>query len=218
MKQLKYSALCAHFLRIHDQLTDEWQKSYLDACVSFLPHGTVMVGSDCIVEYINLKCKQDIPVGQRKPELIKSRVSQLNVTLQLTDTWRQFMRSEVQRQKTMQLKTKNEESTIKEIIRSLHDWFGDEWEGMRGKRKFGKLYADQAITVRPSERWEEEMETVQRHIDKLIRLINNIGKKPIVVDEVGSSEKGKGDPADSVEEDVEEEDEDEEEEVDVDDF
>lgn len=127
VKKTKYARETAVFIRICDQLCPAWRKAYLEACVTYLPHGTVMTGTDALVEYVNSVCKENIPVGKRTPEFIRKEVPKINLRLPLLKDWEEFWGEEHERQKTMQGSSEVEVKDRDDMMKLIEGWFGEKW-------------------------------------------------------------------------------------------
>jgi len=108
-------------------LTSEWEKAYLEGSITFMPHGTVKVGTDCFLEYLNNHSKKAIPVGQRDPDSIKAIVPKLSLWQALSDDWHAIVRGQHSNARDRQKVNVAERHTKDFIKNKLQTWFGNAW-------------------------------------------------------------------------------------------
>lgn len=100
----------------------------MGATLSYLPHGTVQVGTDAVIEHINNLSKMVVPVGQRSTEAIKRDIPKLNVRMPLIDVMEEFIGLQHEYQRTMQSSSTFEVSDRVDMLKLMKNWWSNQWE------------------------------------------------------------------------------------------
>lgn len=173
---MKYMRLCVVACRYNYMLVDPWRVAYLDAWTSHMRHSTVEVGTDAVIEWVNLQSKEMIPVGQRNARTIRSEVPKINIRLPLKDVMEEhgfLLHAPVT---TMQKSSKAEIDDREEMRKKIVEWFSEQWNAakMTKRRAFNELFPGQATDHEPTWYLQKGLAEIDKREEALVRTIKQL--------------------------------------------